>query len=106
MSRHSRLARKCALVTHLQAKADYEQALAIGTQVSDKSASAYGLAGLGEVSMERDQLPEARKKFESALKLRSEIGQKETILQTRVELARLRIEEGHAADAERDARTC
>jgi tetratricopeptide (TPR) repeat protein len=88
------------------AQSNYEQALAIGMQAGDKSATAYGLAGLGEVLMERDQLPLSREKYEAALKLRNEIGEKETILQSRVTLARLGIEEGHAADAERDARAC
>ena len=88
------------------AQSNYEQALTLGRQAGDKSAAAYGLTGLGEVSMERDQLPEARAKYEAAFNLRNEIGEKETILQSRVALARLEIEEGRAADAERDARVC
>jgi hypothetical protein len=50
--------------------------------------------------MEQDQLAAARKQYEMALKLRKEIGEKQAILQTRVALARLAIEEGHAQDAE------
>jgi DNA-binding winged helix-turn-helix (wHTH) protein/tetratricopeptide (TPR) repeat protein len=88
------------------ARSNYEQALAMGTLASDRSAAAYGLMGLGQVSMEQDQLPEAREKYEEALKLRIEIGEKETIFQSRVALARLAIEEGHAAIAEHDARAC
>ena len=88
------------------AQKNYEQAFTIGVQAGDKSVIAYALAGLGEVLMDREQLPLAREKYEEALKLRNEIGEKETILQSRVALARLGIEEGHAADAERDARAC
>jgi DNA-binding winged helix-turn-helix (wHTH) protein/tetratricopeptide (TPR) repeat protein len=84
----------------------YEQAFRIGTLAGDKSVTAYGLAGLGDVLMVRDQLPAAREKYDAALKLRNEIGEKETILQSRVALARLDIEQGHAANAEREARAC
>jgi len=88
------------------AQSNYEQAFTIGKQAGDKSVTAYALTGLGEVLMKRDQLPLAREKYEEALKVRNEIGEKATILQSRAALARLGIEEGHAADAERDARSC
>jgi DNA-binding winged helix-turn-helix (wHTH) protein/tetratricopeptide (TPR) repeat protein len=88
------------------AKANYEQALAIGTQTGDKSVAAYGLFGLGEVLMAQDQLTAARGQYEMARKLRKDIGEKQAILQTRVALARLAIEEGHPKDAESEAREC
>jgi DNA-binding winged helix-turn-helix (wHTH) protein/tetratricopeptide (TPR) repeat protein len=89
-----------------EAQSNYEQAFTIGMQAGDKSVTAYALTGLGQVLMERDQLPLARVKYEAGLKLRNEIGEKEAILQSRVALARLSLEEGHPAEAERDARAC
>jgi len=88
------------------AKSNYEQAITIATQAADKSATAYGLAGLGDVFIEQDQLAAARKQYEMVLKLRKEIGEKQGILQTRVALARLAIDEGHAQDGEMEARQC
>jgi DNA-binding winged helix-turn-helix (wHTH) protein/tetratricopeptide (TPR) repeat protein len=88
------------------AGSNYEKAVTTATQGDDKSATAYGLAGLGDVFVEQDRLAAARKQYEMALKLRKEIGEKQTILQTRVALARLAIEEGHAQDAEPEAREC
>jgi eukaryotic-like serine/threonine-protein kinase len=88
------------------ARSNYEQAIAIATQIADKSATAYGVAGLGDVFTLQDQLTEARKQYELALKLRKEIGEKQAILQTRVALVRLAIEDGHARDAEPEARQC
>jgi len=88
------------------AKSNYERALAIGTETDDKSATAYALSGLGDVFMEQDQLAAARGQYEMALRLRKDIGEKQAILQTRVALARLAIEEGHARDAEPEAREC
>jgi tetratricopeptide (TPR) repeat protein len=88
------------------ASRNYENAIALATQASDKSATAYALAGLGDALLEQDKLAEARKQYEMALKLRKETGEKQAILQTKVALARLSNEEGHAEDAEREAREC
>jgi len=88
------------------ARSNYEKAVTTATQTADKSATAYGLAGLGDVFVEQDQLAAARKQYEMALKLRRETGEKQAILQTRVALARVGIEEGHAQDAEPEAREC
>ena len=88
------------------ARSNYEQAVTIASQTADKSATAYGLAGLGDVLMDQDQLAAGRKKYEMALQLRKEVGEKQAILQTRVALARLAIEEGNAQDAEPELRQC
>jgi len=59
--------------------------------------------------MEQDQLAAARGQYEMALGLRRDIGEKETVLQTRVALARLGIEEGQSKDANQrlaNAETC
>jgi len=88
------------------ARSNYEKAITTATQSADKSATAYGLAGLGDVFVEQDQLAAARKQYEMALKLRRETGEKQAILQTRVALARLAIEEGHAQDTEPETREC
>jgi ATP/maltotriose-dependent transcriptional regulator MalT len=88
------------------ARSNFERAIAMGSQIGDKSTTAYGLMGLGDVEMEQDQLALARKKYESAFKLRTDLGEKQTILQTRVALARLAIEEGHPEQAEPELRQC
>ena len=81
------------------ARSSYQRAIAMGTQIGDKSVTAYGLAGLGDVLMQQDQLAMARKQYDTALNLREYLGEKQTILQTRVALAQLAIEQGHPEGA-------
>jgi tetratricopeptide (TPR) repeat protein len=88
------------------AKMSYDQAVTIGNRIGDKSVIAYGLEGLGDVFMQRDQLADARSKYQAAFKLRTELGETENSLLSRVALARLSIEEGHAADIENEIRSC
>ncbi len=83
-----------------------EEAIKIATLAADKSSTAYGLAGLGDALLMQDKLTDARKQYEMALKLRKEIGEKGSILQTRVALARLSIEDGHAQDAGAEVLDC
>lgn len=49
-------------------------------------------------------LPQARKNLEQSLQIRTEIDETSNAVETRLQLATLSIEEGHAADAERVAR--
>ena len=51
-------------------------------------------------------LPLARKRYEEALALRSQAGEKQSAAESRVSLAKLAIEEGHASDAEASVRAC
>ncbi len=89
-------------------KADtaYRQAEVIARKMEDKNATAYVLSGMGDVALDRGDLVLARKRYEEAFAIRSQAGEKQTAAESRVSLARLAIEEGHAPDAEASARAC
>ena len=55
---------------------------------------------MGSVFLYQGDFPQARKHFEDALALRSEIGEKEASSDSMLDLARVSIEEGHAAEAQ------
>jgi tetratricopeptide (TPR) repeat protein len=61
---------------------------------------------MGDVALDRGDLTSARKRYEEALALRSQAGEKQTADESRVSLAKLAIEEGHVSDAEVSARAC
>ena len=88
-------------------KADtaYQQAEVIARKMEDKNATAYVLSGMGDVAFDRGDLALARKRYEEALALRSQAGEKQSAAESRVSLAKLGIEEGHASDAETLARS-
>jgi eukaryotic-like serine/threonine-protein kinase len=89
-------------------KADraYRQAEVIARKIEDKDATAYVLSGMGDVALDRGDLAVARKRYEEALALRNQAGEKQNAAESRVSLARLAIEEGHASDAEALVREC
>lgn len=78
------------------------QALAGGR--SDRTTLGYVYSALGDVQMARGDLADARASYEKSLNLRAEIGETQSASQTRVNLAELSIEEGHATDAEKTLR--
>lgn len=80
------------------------QGLASGR--GDGSPLAYVYSSLGDVQMARNDLSEARKSYEKSLALRTQIGEMQSSAQTQVSLAKLSIEEGHAADVEQTLRKC
>jgi DNA-binding winged helix-turn-helix (wHTH) protein/tetratricopeptide (TPR) repeat protein len=80
------------------------QGLASGR--GDGSPLAYVYSSLGDVLMARNDLAEARKLYEKSLALRKQIGEIQSSAQTQVSLAKLSIEEGHAADVEQTLRKC
>lgn len=82
----------------------YAQALATAREIDDKNAIAYILTGEGDVFLDRGDLQAARKSYEDSLSLRTQAGEKQLAAETQTALARLSIEEGHPADAEREAR--
>jgi len=88
------------------ALASYREARAIANEIGDKRAIAYALAGAGDVLVDQGNLQTARKSYEEALALRKETGDKQTVAETELSLARLSLEEGHAADAETVIRKC
>ena len=84
----------------------FEQAKAVAQEADDKSALAYILSGIGDVLADRGDLIAARKSHEEALAVRKQTGEKQTAAETETALARLAIDEGHAADAETVIRKC
>lgn len=88
------------------ALAGYREARAIANEIDDKRAIAYALAGIGDVHADRGDLVAARKSYEESLALRKQTGEKQTVAETELALARLSLEEGHAAQAETVIRKC
>jgi tetratricopeptide (TPR) repeat protein len=88
-----------------RAQTAYQQAEVIARKIEDKNATAYVLNGMGDVALDRGDLALARKRYEEALALRNQAGEKQSAAESRVSLARLTIEEGHASDAETSARS-
>jgi tetratricopeptide (TPR) repeat protein len=89
-----------------EADTAYHRAEVIARKIEDKDATAYVLSGMGDVALDRGDLVLARKRYEEALKLRTQAGEQQTAAESRVSLARLAIEEGHASDAEASVREC
>ena len=89
-----------------KAEAEYRKAEVIARKIEDKDATAYVLSGMGDVALDRGDLTLARKRYEEALALRSQAGEKQNAAESRVSLAKLAIEEGHAPDAEASVRAC
>jgi ATP/maltotriose-dependent transcriptional regulator MalT len=84
----------------------YELAKATAQEIDGKNAIAYVLNGVGDVLTDRGDLTAARKSYEESLEIRKQIGEKQLAAETELALARLSIEEGHAADAESVIRKC
>ncbi len=82
------------------AETNYRQAKEAADEIENTSAQAYILSGLGDVFTDRGDLAQARKSYEASLALRQQVGEKQTVGETQIALARLAIEEGHPADGE------
>ncbi|HLV87942.1 MAG TPA: tetratricopeptide repeat protein [Candidatus Sulfotelmatobacter sp.] len=89
-----------------RAEETYKQAEVIARKIEDKNATAYVLNGLGDVSFDRGDLPLARKRYEEALNIRTQAGEQQFAAESRISLAKVSIEEGHASEAEISARSC
>src|SRR5580698_4490183 len=84
----------------------YQEARTVAQQIDDKRAVGYALVGAGDVFVDQGDLQAARQSYQQSLALRKEIGDKQAVAETELALARLSIEEGHAADAETVIRKC
>ena len=84
----------------------YEEARTIALEIDDKRSVAYALAGTGDVLADQGDLQAARKAYQESLALCKELGDKQAVAETELALARLSLEEGHAADAETVIRKC
>jgi tetratricopeptide (TPR) repeat protein len=86
------------------AQKSYDEALRLTRAAEHRSLEATTLAGLGYLTMERGDLLAARRHHEEALRIRREIGEERSVGESRVLLAELALEEGHAKEAEAGAR--
>ncbi|MGB8537933.1 MAG: tetratricopeptide repeat protein [Acidobacteriaceae bacterium] len=82
------------------AEGHYRQAKRTAEEIESKSAVAYVLSGLGDVYRDRGDLAQSRKAYEEAITFRKQIGERQTVGQSEVQLARLAVEEGRAGEAE------
>ena len=60
----------------------------------------YAISGLGQIAAVHGDLREARQRYEEALAIRNEIGEKGTTAESRLALATVSLEEGRPAEAE------
>lgn len=86
------------------AKSKYTEALEIKQKIGYQRGVAYDLAGLAEVFRAKGDLVTSRQKQEEALAIRTRIGEKHNAAASGLYLAQLSLEEGHAAEAENQAR--
>jgi eukaryotic-like serine/threonine-protein kinase len=84
----------------------YREARATGEEIDDKSAIGYVLTGMGDVYLDRGDLVAARRAYEESLTLRKQTGEKQAVAETELALARVSLEDGHAAHAESVIRKC
>jgi DNA-binding winged helix-turn-helix (wHTH) protein/tetratricopeptide (TPR) repeat protein len=85
------------------AESMFEKALSLWGD-SNPHASTQALLGLGEIQLARGNVAAARHTQERALDLRQKLGEKQSIAESRLALARISLEEGRAAEAESAAR--
>jgi tetratricopeptide (TPR) repeat protein len=78
----------------------YDEAKTTAQEIDDKTAVAYVLSGRGETLYERGDLASAHESYEQSLAIRKQTGEKQTAAESALALARLAIDEGHAAEAE------
>ena len=78
----------------------YDEAKTTAQEIDDKTAVAYVLSGRGETLYERGDLAAAHESYEQSLAIRKQTGEKQTAAESALALARLAIDEGHAAEAE------
>ncbi len=87
------------------AKVRDDEQLAIERQSSGtRRGLGYALYVRGQILEAQGDLAEARKAHEEALDIRTKMGEKSTVGESRLALALLAIEQGHAAEAEQPAR--
>ncbi len=85
---------------------NFRRALQSAGSNADKSVVAAALAGIGEMQLQQLDVRAARASYNNALRLRQDLGEKQAIAETEVELAKIRILEGNPTDAEVRARRC
>ncbi len=86
-----------------QARKTQESALALAREIPLKPGEAQALFQLGEIALASGDLAAARRHHEDALAIRVGMKETRTVLESRVAIAVLSLEEGRAADALREA---
>lgn len=84
----------------------YEQGKLAAQEIDDNRALAYLFTGIGDALADRGDFAKARKSYDQGLSLRKQTGEKQTVPESELAIARLSILEGHAADAESVIRKC
>jgi ATP/maltotriose-dependent transcriptional regulator MalT len=87
-----------------QARQVEDEALQIARETKLTPGEAYAEFNLGDIAIARGDLAAARTHHERSLALRLEMNETRTVLESRLALAELALEEGRPADAERGAR--
>ena len=87
------------------ASKNYADALGLAKAASDKSNAAYAISALGDLSLIAADFSGAKKNYDEALALRTEIGEAQTVRTTRLALARLQLEQGQTDEAVSTARS-
>jgi tetratricopeptide (TPR) repeat protein len=86
------------------AMAAVDESMAIGRETDTKRTQAYALFTRGQILEEEGHLEEARKAQLDGLAIREQLRETLTIVESRICLAELALEEGKAAEAETEAR--
>ncbi len=81
-----------------------EESLGLARESEHQFDVAYALAGLGQALFAQGRLEEARARQEEALAIREGLGERVAVLESRLALARISVENGQAAPAERVVR--
>ncbi len=81
------------------AKENLAQAQMIAGEISSKAILVGVLSVRGELAMAQDDFASARKNYQDALQMQTEMGMKGSVSETRMALAKLDVEDGHANDA-------
>ncbi|MBA3915555.1 MAG: tetratricopeptide repeat protein, partial [Acidobacteriales bacterium] len=87
------------------AKAQFQEALELSKD-SEKHESAVALFRLGMLALQQGDFAEAHRQLDASIALRSELGEKEALLESRIGAARVLVEEGNAPEAMVALRHC
>jgi eukaryotic-like serine/threonine-protein kinase len=82
----------------------FSEALRVFTEIRNQPGIGYSLHSMGRIMMAEGELAAARQKYQDALAIREKLENKGFTIDSRLRLAELSIEEGHAAEAEASIR--
>jgi serine/threonine protein kinase/tetratricopeptide (TPR) repeat protein/TolB-like protein len=87
-----------------RARKTEESALALAREISIKSGEGQALYRLGDIALASGDFASARRVYEQSLAIRREMKETRTVLESRLALAALTLEEGRTQEAMNDAR--